>query len=121
MFFKGATIFVASRFLWAGLVFGCAYFVVKVLFKVFRQNVYLCNLVSFVYYLMLGLVFSRLCFCLNHYSFCFYGLLSMLAGWGIARISVDFVLTFFAKLLYSKVRNFCKRKKNGKLQASEKV
>lgn len=121
MFFKGATIFIASRFLWWGIVFGASYFVCKVLFRLFKRNVYACNAVSFVYYLLFGFVFSRLCLSLNYYSFCFYGLLSMLAGYVLARISVDFVLTFFAKLLYSKIRNFSKRKKNGKLQASEKV
>ena len=121
MFFKGATIFIASRFLWLGLVFGSAYFLCKVLFKISKHNVYVSNLVSFVYWLVFGFVFSRACFILNDYSFCFYGLLSTLAGFALARISVDFVLTFFARLLYSNVRNYGKREKNGKLQTSEKV
>ena len=121
MFFKGATIFIASRFLWLGLVFGSAYFLCRVLFRLFKNNVYACNLVSFIYYLFFGFLFSQLCLSLNNYSFCFYGLISMLAGYALARISVDFVLTFFVKLLYSKFTRLLKGKKNGKLQAGEKV
>ena len=121
MFFKGATIFIASRFLWWGLVFGCLYFVCKVLFKISKKNVYVSNFVSFIYWLAFFFVFARLCLSLNYYSFCFYGLVSMLAGYVLARISVDFVLTFFAKLLYSMVIKLLKRKRNGKLQASEKI
>ena len=101
MFFKGATIFVASRFLWLVLVFGSAYFLCKVLFKISRHNVYFSNFVSFVYWLAFGFVFSRACFVLNDYSFCFYGLLSTLAGYALARISVDFVLTFFVQKCYN--------------------
>ena len=118
MFFKGSTILVASRFLWLGLVFGCGYFLCRVLYKIARHNIYVSNFVSFVYWLAFGFVFSRACFVLNNYSFCFYGLLSTLAGYVLARISVDFVLTFFARLLYSNVIKYGKRKKNGKLQTS---
>ena len=121
MFFKNETIVLASKFLWWGLIFGLVYIFCRLVFKLSRRNKYVCNAVSFVFWIFFGFVFSQLCIRFNNYSFCWYGLLSMFAGFFLDLISIDFVLTFFAKLLYSKVRKISKGKKNGKLRTSEKV
>ena len=119
MFLRNHLIFLFLKFLWWGLIFGLFNIVCGFVKKWTKRNVYVHNLVSFCFWLAFGFVYYQIC--INHYSyqFCWFGLLGMLFGLFLVKISIDFFFTNFARLLYNK---FAKRKsrknQNGELQTS---
>jgi len=121
MFFRNASAILAVKFLWVGLLFGIASIFLKFFVKLTRKNVYIVNIVCFVFWLTFGLVFSAMCFYFNDYSFSFYGLVSMLAGIIIVKISIEFFFDYFVRFIYNGVSNAKEKRRNGRLQANKKV
>ena len=121
IFFRNADIILATKFLWAGLVMGVVAVILKTIAKVFRKNVYLVNLFSFIFWIAFGGIFSVLCFELNCYSYSGIGLVSMVLGLLIIRISVEFFFDYFIRFIYNEFSSLKRKHKNGKLQTNKKV
>ena len=122
MFFKNHLIFLFAKFLWWGLVFGLIYILCNFVKKLSKRNVYVCNFVSFCFWLGFGMIYALLCLNLYNYSFCWFGLLGMFVGVGLVRISIEFFFTKFVRVIYNKVIRIRLRKiDNGKLQTNQKV
>ena len=121
IFFRNADIILATKFLWAGLVMGVVAVILKTIAKVFRKNVYLVNLFSFIFWIAFGGIFSVLCFELNCYSYSGIGLVSMVLGLLIIRISVEFFFDYFVRFIYNEFSLLKRKHKNGKLQTNKKV
>lgn len=120
MFFKNFLIFVFLKFLWVGLIFGLFKLVCNAVTVLFKKNVYVCNLVSFCFWLAFGITFSVMSFALYNFSFCWFGLLGMLFGLLLVKISVNFFFTIFVKLLYNKAKHKSTECDcNGKLQPNK--
>ena len=77
-----------------------------------HKNVYFLNFVSFSFWLAFGFMFSQLCLMFYNYQFCWFGLLGMMLGLILVKISVEFFFTKFAMLLYNKFN----KKTKGKLK-----
>ncbi len=121
MFFKNALMFLALKFLWVGLIFGLIWILCSFVIRLSRRNVFVFNIITFMFLLSFGFVFGQLCIYYYNYSFCWFGLLFMAFGVILVKISMLFFFTIFVKLLYSKfITKFLRGKKNGKLQQSEK-
>ena len=120
-FFKNYEILLFAKFLWPGFVFGLISVVLKLIAKIFRKNVYVVNILSFLFWTSFGLVFSYLSFKLNYYSFSGLGLISMILGVLIIKISVDFFFDYFIRFIYNEFSSLKRKRKNGKLQANKKV
>lgn len=115
MFFKNYLIFLFLKFFWWGLAFGMFGAVCSLTIKLCRRNVYISNLTSFCFWLAFGGVFAGICMRFYNYTFCWFGLLAMLAGLFLVKLSVEFFFTIIAKLLYNKiVRKNAKEARNGK-------
>ena len=122
MFFKNHLIAVAFKFLWVGLVLGLAYIVVRCVYRLSKDNVYVHNLVSFCFWLVFGMSFSVMCISLYNCKFCWFGLVFMILGMFLVKFSIDFFFTRFARLLYNKHRIIRQKGvSNGRLQTKEKV
>lgn len=123
MFFRNFYIALFLKFFWWGLVFGLLGILFLSIVKLWHKNVYASNLVSFCFILAMGVVHNRLCMLYYNYSFCWFGLLGMLLGYLLVKISVEFFFTILAKLLYNKfIRAKDKeagyaKSKHGKLRA----
>ena len=119
MFFKNYLIYIFFRFLLLGLYFGIAKIFCEWVKRLFRNNVYVSNLIDFAFWLAFGGVFALLSVALYNYTFCWFGLLGMFLGLLLVKISINFFFTNLILLLYNK---FTKRKlrksKNGELRAS---
>lgn len=121
MFFKNALIFLFLKFLWFGLIFGLIWLLCKAVIGLSKRNVYIFNLITFIYLTAFGVVYVWLCCNFYNYSFCWFGLLGMVLGAILVKISINFFFTIFAKLLYNKCTNSNLRgKKDGKLQPNQK-
>ncbi len=121
MFFKNALMFLALKFLWVGLIFGLIWILCSFVIRLSRCNVFVFNIITFMFLLSFGFVFGQLCIYYYNYSFCWFGLLFMAFGVILVKISMLFFFTIFVKLLYNKfITKFLRGKKNGKLQQSEK-
>lgn len=119
MFFKNASIYLFARFLWFGLVLGLVQLFFVFVIRVFRKNVYVHNLLMFLYYLLFGLTYSYLCKHFYSYSFCYYGLFGMILGLVLVKISIQFFFTKIISLLYNKfTKLFLRRKANGRLRTN---
>lgn len=121
MFFKGYQIELFSKFLWAGLVLGIFAIVLKTISKIFRKNVYVVNLLMFVFVSLAGIIFSLMCFQFNNYSFSGIGLFAIILGVLIIRISVEFFFDYFIRFIYNEFSLLKGKRKNGKLQTNKKV
>ena len=108
MFFKNYLVGLAARFLWFGLLLGLFLIVCELVIKISKRNLYITNIVGFCFTLLSGGVFAGLCRVYYNSQFCWFGLVSMLAGIALVKCSIDFFFTKFAKLLILKIR---KRKK----------
>ena len=110
MFFKNYYLFISLKFLWVGLIFG----VIKIAFDIFnkitRNNVFVFNLIYFVFWSSLSYFFILLCKIYYNYSFCWFGLLLMLTGLISVKISLNFLLTNLTILLYHCVNRLKLRK-----------
>ena len=121
MFFKNYLIFIFFKFLWAGLIFGLIRIVFNWINRVTRDNVYIYNFISFVYWLSFGIYFILLCFNFYDYSFCWFGLIGMFVGLFLVRVSLDFLLTNLLLILYYKFgKKSLRKKQNNELQSDEK-
>lgn len=121
MFFKNYLIYIFLKFLWIGLIFGLIRLVFNLINKLCKDNVYVYNLTSFIYWISFGGFFIALCFLYYNYSFCWFGLLAMLLGLFLVKVSLDFLLTNLLVILYYKFTNFKTRKKQiNELQAEKK-
>ena len=121
MFFKNHLITVAAKFLWAGLILGLFYVFCKMVVRLSKRNVYVSNIVGFCFWVLFGFTFARMSFVFNNYRVCWFGLISMVVGLILVKISIDFFFTRFAKLLYNKSRIIRQKDvSDGRLQTKEK-
>lgn len=121
MFFKNAVILIFVKFLWLGLILGVVRIVFKFISKIFRKNVFVVNILSFIFWLALGVVYFLMCFKLNNYSFSGVGLFGVVLGLLIIKISVEFFFDYFIRFIYNEFRNIRRKYKNGELQANKKI
>lgn len=120
MFFKNYLISLALKFLWIGLIFGLFHIFCQMVIKISKRNVYISNLVGFCFWLLFGFVFARMSFVLYNYRACWFGLISMLLGLVLVKISIDFFFTKFVKVLYNGLVKLKRGKRGyGKLQTSK--
>lgn len=121
MFFKNYLIYIFLKFFWLGLIFGVVKLVINLINKMFRDNIYVYNLTTFVYWLSFGIMYIFLCINLYNYAFCWFGLLGMFLGLIIVKVSLDFLLTNLIMILYYKFTNLRIRKKQkDELQTEKK-
>ena len=121
MFFKNHLITVAAKFLWAGLILGLFYVFCKMVVRLSKRNVYVSNIVGFCFWVLFGFTFARMSFLFNNYLVCWFGLISMVVGLILVKISIDFFFTNFARVLYNGVAKLKRGKREyGKLQTSKK-
>ena len=121
MFFKNHLITVAAKFLWAGLILGLFYVFCKMVVRLSKRNVYVSNIVGFCFWVLFGFTFARMSFLFNNYRVCWFGLISMVVGLILVKISIDFFFTNFARVLYNGVAKLKRGKQEyGKLQTSKK-
>ena len=121
IFFRNFEIVLFSKFLWVGLVCGLLAIILKMVSKVFRKNVYVVNLLMFLFVTVFGCGFSLMCYFFNNYSFSAIGLFAMLLGVLIIRISVEFFFDYFIRFIYNEFSLLKRKDKNGKIQANKKV
>ena len=121
IFFRNFEIVLFSKFLWVGLVCGLLAIILKMVSKVFRKNVYVVNLLMFLFVTAFGCGFSLMCYFFNNYSFSSIGLFAMLLGVLIIRISVEFFFDYFIRFIYNEFSLLKRKDKNGKIQANKKV
>ena len=121
MFFKNGLIVLFVRFLWVGLVLGVVSIVVKIVSKIFRKNVFIVNILSFLFWITFGCLYILMCFKFNDYSFSGVGLSAMVLGVLIIKISIEFFFDYFLRFIYNEVSLLKRKNKNGKLQTDEKV
>lgn len=121
IFFKNAMISLFVKFLWVGLIFGVVKIVLNLISKVFRKNVYVVNLLSFVFWTAFGLAYVFLSIRLFNYGFSAVGFFAMLLGLVIIKISVEFFFDYFIRFIYNEFRNIRRKGENGKLQTNKKV
>ena len=119
MFFKNALFYVFLKFLYVGLILGLVWLIFSAVIKISRKNLYVYNLLTFVYVLAFGFIFAVLCQKYYDYSFCWFGLFGQILGFLLVKFSIEFFWTIILKLLYNV---FIKRKnENGKLITSKKA
>ena len=121
MFFRNHLFLLALKFLWLGLVLGLVYVVVKLVYRASKRNVYVCNFVSFCFWLAFGMSFAWLSVWGYSGRFCWFGLLFIVLGMILVKISIDFFFTKFAGLLYNKFKKLTKGGRNGRLQTKKEV
>lgn len=121
MFFRNATIDLFVKFLWLGLIFGALHIIFKIITKIFRKNVFIANIISFIFWISLGFIFAVMCLKLNNYEFSKIGLLGTLSGLLIIKISVEFFFDYFIRFIYNEFIIKRRKYKNGELQTNKKV
>ena len=121
MFELGMTANIFLKFLWVGLIYGLIHIFCKTVIKLFHKNLYVTNLIMFCFWLLFGGTFAYYCLMYNNFSFSFWGLACMAAGFILVKLRIDFFFTKFCKVIYNRIRNFKKRKtQNVQLRADEK-
>lgn len=120
-FFRNFEILIFVKFLWVGLTLGLLAIILKTIARIFRRNVFIVNIFSFLFWIVFGGIYSFLCFKINYYSFSAIGLCSMLLGVLIIRISVEFFFDYFIRFIYNEFSLLRRKHKNGKLQTDKKV
>ena len=119
MFFKKYLIFIFQKFFYAGLLFGIAKIFFKAIDKMFKHNIFVYNLLSFIYVLSFGMIFAFLSMKLYNLRFCWFGLLGMFLGLILVDFSLQILFTNLFLLLYNKVTKVKTRNRNGELQRSK--
>ena len=123
MFFGNISILVFVKFLWAGLVLGVISIGMKIIAKIFRKNIIVVNLFMFLFVMLASCVYILMCVRFNNFSLSWVGLLGLISGIVIIKISVDFFFDYFIRFIYNEF--ILKRGKNGngkrKIQANKKV
>ena len=123
MFFGNASVLLFVKFLWLGLFCGLVATGLKTIAKIFRKNIFLVNFFMFVFVLSFFALYLLMCVQMNNYSLSWVGLLGMVLGVVIIKISVDFFFDYFVRFIYNE---FILRRmdgKNGKrkVQADKKI
>ena len=123
MFFKGQGTGLFILFLWLGLVFGAVSIIFKTIEKLFKKNIYVVNLLSFVFWTGFGLTFGLMCNRFYNYSFCWFGFAGMILGLIFVKVSVEFFFDRLVRFIYNKVIIIKSKRKSrsGKLQTNEKI
>ena len=123
MFFGNARVLLFVKFLWAGFVLGLASIVLKMIAKVFRKNIFLVNVFMFLFVSAFAGVYLFMCINLNNYSLSWVGLLGMVLGVAIIKISIDFFFDYFIRFIYNEFISRKREKVNGKgkIQAGKKI
>ena len=119
MFFKSYLIFIFVKFLWIGLIFGVLRIFKKILCHFCKNNLYISNSLSFLFWIGLGDQFIKLCAEYYDYAFCWFGLIAVFLGLFLVEISLNFFFTKLIFLLYNKLVDYGLRKKNGKHKSIE--
>lgn len=120
MFFKNYLIYIFIKFLWAGITWGLVKLPCRLVIHLSKKNVFIVNLISFVFWSAFGIHFIWLCNSYYNYSFCWFGLLGMFLGLFLVKFSLDFLFTKLFVLLYNRITKIKLRKKqDGKLQTNE--
>lgn len=118
MFFKNYLVAIFLKFLLIGLYFGLVKIFCKAVINLSRRNIFVVNLISFVFWLAFGAMFAYLSVTLYNYSFCWFGLLGMFLGLFLVQFSIDFFFTNLVFLIYNKLRKNSKgRKEQWKITA----
>ncbi len=123
MFFQGQNLELFFRFVWLGLIFGASSVLVKLIIKLFKRNLYVTNLICFVYWLGFGMVYNLMCVYFYNYTFCWFGLLGMVVGMILIKISIEFFFDRLVSFIYNKIILVKTKRKiiDGKLQTNKKV
>ena len=120
MFFRNGAVLLFVKFLWVGLVFGLIAIGLKTIAKLFKKNIFIVNVFTFLFWLSFGAVFLLMSFSLNNYSLSWIGLGGMIAGVIVIKISIDFFFDYFIRFIYNEFI-LGRGKKNGKLQTGKKI
>lgn len=120
MFFKNASLLLFVKFLWLGLIFGVVSIVLKMVAKIFKKNVFVVNLLGFIYWISFGCVWIIFSMKSSMLSISLSGLCAMILGVIIIKISIDFFFDYFIRFIYNEFRKSKRKLQNGKLQANEK-
>lgn len=107
-------------FLWLGLFFGLILIAVDCMDKVFKKNLYIHNILWFLYVLAYGFAFSINSLTGFNYSFCWFGLLGMLLGTILVKISLKFLFDKLVAMIYNVIIKQGELKRNGKLRKNKK-
>lgn len=121
MFLKNGTVFLFVKFLWIGLIAGVLSIILKTIAKIFKKNVLLVNILTFIFWLGLGIIYQFLCVKYNNFAFSGIGLAGVLAGILIIKISIDFFFDYFLRFVYNEINNRRKGAKDGQLQTEKKI
>ena len=98
-----------------GLYFGFLKIFTNLLIKIFRGNIFITNIVSFIFWLSFGGIFAYLSVMLYNYTFCWFGLLGMFIGLFLVQFGVGFFFTKLITLIYNKFKkNQLEKETNGK-------
>lgn len=121
MFLKNEVVFLFVKFLWAGLIGGTVSVVLKTIAKIFKKNVLIVNVLTFAFWLGMGIIYQFLCKKYNNFAFSGVGLAGMFAGIIIIKISIDFFFDYFLRFVYNEINNKRKSAKDGQLQTEKKI
>lgn len=122
MFFNNHLIFLSLKFFWVGLVFGFVFIAFDLADKLCHKNIFVSNFLGFFYWLTFGFCFCIMSVSFYNYSFCWFGLVFMIAGFYLVKKTQQIFFTKIAWLLYNKTANRKQKRKDisGKLQTSQK-
>ena len=120
MFFRNESLLLFVKFLWIGLLLGVISVVLKTISKICKKNVFVVNILTFLFWLVFGAIYLLMSFMFNNYTLSWVGLGGMLTGIVVIKISIDFFFDYFIRFIYNE---FILRrgKKNGKLQTDKKI
>ena len=123
MFFGNFKVLLFIKFLWAGLILGLISIILKTFVKIFRKNVVLINLFEFLFVLCTTAVYVFMCVQFNNYSLSWVGLIGLVLGVVIIKISIDFFFDYFIRFIYNEFILRRVNKENGKrkIQANKEI
>ena len=123
MFFNNASVLLFVKFLWVGLILGLVSVVLKLIAKIFRKNIIIVNLFMFIFLIACAGCYLLLCVQFNNFSLSWVGLLGIVTGVVIIKISIDFFFDYFIRFIYNEFISRRRDRENGKrkIQASKKV
>lgn len=121
MFFRNGAFLLFVKYLWVGLIFGVASIILKLIAKLFKKNVLVVNVLTFVFWLSIGVIYQLFCIKYNNFAFFGAGLVAIVCGILIIKISIDFFFDYFLRFVYNEIKLKREKSSNGKLQTDKKV
>ena len=103
MFFKDVFVFIFFKYLWVGIILGFIKIFLDIIDRFTRNNVYIYNIIYFIFWLAFSLCFIYLCNIYYDSSFCLLGLIGMFLGLILVKYSLNFLLTSLFIMVYHKV------------------